>query len=560
MSASKSSSIRRTTSIAAVLSSMCALAACTSYETPEFAKGNVTPLLGGAVSENRTPLDVSYMCYANALRRAQAPKIGVAVGNVADYTGKLSQFEGSAVTQGGSLMVFSALSKLGNTISIHERFDTRVTELELAYSDKQRLGDGQTHMINGQEVPWSPYYGGTIEKSDVYIVGGITELNYNIRSSGAEARIGQTGPKSRTFTLNVAVDLRLVDSQSLRVWSATSVQKQIVGQEIGFEMFRFFSGDDLVDINIGAKAQEPVQFAVRSAIEVATLKLLGDYTGVREDTCVPDVWKMPSEQDLIEAAARFTPRIVDTPFIAHADDVLLGAPPPQPVRDCEDCPDLVALPGGDFVMGSPLTEAGHSGDEGPQKTITLAPFLMSRNEITVAEWEACVDAGACIDETGIRSEDDGNLPIVSVSWTDAQSYADWLSETTGTRYRLPTEAEWEYAARGGQASAYWWGNDFDPARVSTEGARPVDDLIPNDYGLAGMTGNVREWVEDCYTNTLSEIPGDGQPVTQAGCGWKVIRGGSSSEDPSIYRSANRARAKANTRSTKIGFRVVRSGT
>ena len=280
-----------------------ALGACATLQVPELAHGDIEPLSGPAVSDNLTPLDVSYVCYANALRAHQAPRAAVAVGAVPDYTGKLSQFEGSAVTQGGSLMVFSALSKLGDTVSIHERFDTRVTELELAYSDKQRLGDGQTHEVNGQVVPWVPYFGGTIEKSDVYIVGGITELNYNISSGGAEARVGQTGPKVRTFTLNVAVDLRLVDTSSLRVWSAVSVQKQIVGQEVGFEMFRFLSGADLVDINIGSKAQEPIQFAVRSAIEAATLKLLGDYTGVDYASCLPDDWKLPTDFDLLAAGS-----------------------------------------------------------------------------------------------------------------------------------------------------------------------------------------------------------------------------------------------------------------
>jgi curli biogenesis system outer membrane secretion channel CsgG len=284
------------------------LGACTSLQVPDLAHGDLRPMSGPAVSDNRTPLDISYLCYADALRVSQAPRVAVAVGAVPDYTGKLSQFEGSAVTQGGSLMVFSALSKLADTVSIHERFDTRVTELELAYSDKQRLGDGETHEVNGQAVPWVPYFGGTIEKSDVYIVGGITELNYNIRSGGAEARIGQTGPKVRTFTLNVAVDLRLVDTSSLRVWSAVSVQKQIVGQEVGFEMFRFFNGDDLIDINVGSKAQEPIQFAVRSAIEVATLKLLSDYTNVDHAPCLPDSWKLPADSEMREARNRFYAR------------------------------------------------------------------------------------------------------------------------------------------------------------------------------------------------------------------------------------------------------------
>jgi|AntAceMinimDraft_11_1070367.scaffolds.fasta_scaffold23550_2 curli production assembly/transport component CsgG/holdfast attachment protein HfaB len=325
MRLNKSLNLQRPGGMIAALTLATALGACASMQVPDLAHGDLRPMTGPAVSDNRTPLDVSFLCYANALRTNHASKAAVAVGAVPDYTGKLSQFEGSAVTQGGSLMVFSALSKLGDTVSIHERFDTRVTELELAYSDKQRLGDGQAHEVNGQVVPWVPYFGGSIEKSDVYIVGGITELNYNIRSGGAEARVGQTGPKVRTFTLNVAVDLRLVDTSSLRVWSAVSVQKQIVGQEIGFEMFRFFNGDDLIDINVGSKAQEPIQFAVRSAIEVATLKLLGEYTGVDYAGCLPDIWKLPGETEILEAQDRFSPR--NSGQFADLNSVDLGNAP-----------------------------------------------------------------------------------------------------------------------------------------------------------------------------------------------------------------------------------------
>lgn len=346
---------RRSAGILVALGLLGALGACATMKVPVIAHGGVGPLNGPAVSDNRTPLDPSYVCYAHALRAHNIPPAAVAVGAVPDYTGKLSQFEGSAVTQGGSLMVFSALSKLGDTVSVHERFDTRVTELELAYSDKQRLGDGRTHEVNGQQVPWVPYFGGTIEKSDVYIVGGITELNYNIRSGGAEARIGQTGPKARTFTLNVAVDLRLVDTSSLRVRSAVSVQKQIVGQEVGFEMFRFLSGADLVDINVGSKAQEPIQFAVRSAIEAATLKLLGDYTGVDYAGCLPDDWKLPGDFERSAAASASRSEKGRLAGLRPAD---AGGREQATVRAAAEA-GTGALPGGD--PGKPVLLAGAGG-------------------------------------------------------------------------------------------------------------------------------------------------------------------------------------------------------
>jgi len=136
-----------------------------------------------------------------------------------------------------------------------------------------------------QQVPWKPYYGGTIMETDYYIVGGITELNYNISSGGAEARINGVGPQARTFTVNVAADLRVVDTRSLAVVHTTSLQKQVVGYEVGFQIFRFFD-NDLVDLNAGLKNQEPLQLAVRTTLELGVLELIGAVTNVNHRPCV----------------------------------------------------------------------------------------------------------------------------------------------------------------------------------------------------------------------------------------------------------------------------------
>src|SRR5690606_18361062 len=134
-----------------------------------------------------------------------------------DYTGKYSINEGNAITQGGALMVYSALGKMDGVVQVAERFDPTIAERELAYIDRRQLGDGDAHQLGGpdgaQRVPWLPYFGGTIRQSDYFIVGGITELNYDINSGGAEAGINQIGAKGRLYNEQVGIDLRIVDTQ-----------------------------------------------------------------------------------------------------------------------------------------------------------------------------------------------------------------------------------------------------------------------------------------------------------------------------------------------------------
>ncbi|WP_158271681.1 CsgG/HfaB family protein [Limnohabitans sp. 2KL-1] len=216
--------------------------------------------------------------------------VSIAVGDVKDYTGKYSQTEGNAITQGGALMVYSALGKLGNMVEIRERFDTRIAELELAYADRRQLGDGQLHAIEAGKppVPWVPYFGGTILRSQYYIVGGITEVNYNIQSGGFDAAVSNVGGKRRTFTMNIGVDLRIIDTRSLVVLKTVSMQKQIKGEEVGVGIYRFF-GNELLDLNVGGKSQEPLQLGVRTTIEQSVLELVGAITGVDANVCIDPI-------------------------------------------------------------------------------------------------------------------------------------------------------------------------------------------------------------------------------------------------------------------------------
>lgn len=265
------------------------LAGCVNVPRQRMAEFEAPIVLGSSVRDNVTPMEPVMGCFADHVAATRRPSMVVAVGDVKDYTGKYSVNEGNAITQGGALMVYSALGKLGGAVQIAERFDPVIAERELGYADRRQLGDGKNHVLPGangaQNVPWLPYFGGTIKKSDYFIVGGITELNYNINSGGGEFGVNQIGAKFRTFSQSVGVDLRIVDTKSLMVVRTISLTKQFSGYEVGVNVFRFFDSK-LFDIDIGAKGQEPLQLGVRAAIEEGVIRLISAVTNVDYTPCM----------------------------------------------------------------------------------------------------------------------------------------------------------------------------------------------------------------------------------------------------------------------------------
>ena len=269
------------------------LAGCAQTTVRQVAQGSAPVIVGPPVSSNTTPLDPVFACYRDSLRNSvgnrPVPAIAISVGDVRDYSGRASINEGNAVTQGGSLMVISALGKLRPRVRVHERFDPRVGELELVYTDRRQLGDGRTYVIpdaqGDRRVPWVPYLGGTILSSDYFIVGGVTELNYTVQSGGLEAGVNGVGGRARSFTLNVGVDLRIVNTRTLVVAHTVSLQKQVVGFEVGADIFRFF-GSRLFDINIGTRNLEPMQLAVRTILELGVLDLVQAVSRVPLRSCL----------------------------------------------------------------------------------------------------------------------------------------------------------------------------------------------------------------------------------------------------------------------------------
>jgi formylglycine-generating enzyme required for sulfatase activity len=212
---------------------------------------------------------------------------------------------------------------------------------------------------------------------------------------------------------------------------------------------------------------------------------------------------------------------------------------------------MARIPSGEFVMGSPASEAGRNAYEGPQIRVNVPAFAIGVYEVTNAEWNACAADGACPKKSG-----EANMPVLGVSWREASDYAAWLTKKSGRNYRLPSEAEWEYAARAGTIGAYWWGEKFDRSRVTTGAPAAVGTSDENPFGLYDVIGNAREWVADCYMNNFTKLPTDGKASTDGDCGKRVIRGGAWSSAPVDLRIANRSRIDAGVRAGYMGLRVA----
>jgi formylglycine-generating enzyme required for sulfatase activity/class 3 adenylate cyclase len=232
-------------------------------------------------------------------------------------------------------------------------------------------------------------------------------------------------------------------------------------------------------------------------------------------------------------------------------------PEPPPASTVSE-PDMQMLRGGSFAMGS-----NEDLSEKPVHQVTIKPFAISRYPISVREWNACAAAKAC----SFVAPGNEDTPVTNVSWSDAKQFVLWLSKTTSKTYRLPSEAEWEYAARGGTQSKYWWGEQFQPGMANckncgdvpaTEQPVKIGSFKPNPFGLYDMGGSVDQWVEDCWHKTYQGAPADGSAWLDGDCTAHVIRSGSWKNDVRYARPANRDSYDTNVRYPTHGFRVALS--
>ena len=251
----------------------------------------------------------------------------------------------------------------------------------------------------------------------------------------------------------------------------------------------------------------------------------------------------------------------------HGSEAKLPTPPAdlEVFRDCENCPELVVVPPGEFLMGSSPGEPKHQPSEGPRQQVTIdKPFAVGRYEVTFAQWDACVEAGACTHAPNDRGWGRGNRPIIYVNWRDANEYTAWLSDLTGQTYRLPSEAEWEYTARAGQTGEYWWGErPIEGLAVcgdcggDGDVTAPVGSFPPNPFGVYDVHGNVWEWTGDCWNGTYAGAPRDGKTWLTGECSKRVVRGGAWGLPADELRLAHRRSDDIELRSGKRGFRVIR---
>ena len=225
-------------------------------------------------------------------------------------------------------------------------------------------------------------------------------------------------------------------------------------------------------------------------------------------------------------------------------------------------PEMITIAPGTFLMGSPPDEPGRRNDEGPQRSVAIkAAYQIGKYEVTFAEWDVCVAEGGCKHIPSANGWGRGRRPVIYVSWDDAQQYADWLSKKTKLHYRLPTEAEWEYAARAGSITSYAFGDTLaeNQAQHSTDRTAEVGLFKPNAFGVHDMHGNVWEWVEDCYHNSFADAPADGSAWTNS-CTTqtRVVRGGAWYNAPNHLRSASRDSDTRDMRYDIVGFRLART--
>jgi formylglycine-generating enzyme required for sulfatase activity len=281
----------------------------------------------------------------------------------------------------------------------------------------------------------------------------------------------------------------------------------------------------------------------------------------------------------------------ETQSLAPAKSTGTPHKPGDTIQDCDECPEVIGIPGGSFAMGSPDSETGHSADEGPVHLVEIKEFDLGRFPVTRKQFAAFVAAAgykyanSCRIVEGKKLEDrpgfsflnpgiyqDDKHPAVCVSWYDALAYVSWLSKKTGKHYRLPSEAEREYAARAGTSTPYYSGTSISSAIANFDsgvtaisagiapgkGTLPVESFWPNTFGLYQMQGNVAEWTQDCWNPSYDAASSKGEAAKTGDCSKRVLRGGAWGYASFRLRSAYREAVPANHRYFHVGFRVARA--
>ena len=310
-------------------------------------------------------------------------------------------------------------------------------------------------------------------------------------------------------------------------------------------------------------------------------------------------WKKCEQNDVARYCEEYLSRYAGGAYARQAKQRLAELDVPSPgdkFRDCPGCPELVVVPSGSYRMGSPSSEVYREDDEGPVHRVAIArPFAVGVYEVTRGEFARFVsETGRSMGDSCIVYEDGGLQersglswkspgfnqtdahPVVCVNWHDAQAYVRWLSRETGQHYRLLSEAEWEYVARAGTTTEYWWGgegtdycryaNASQGSTVASQGlcnegyeeTSPVGSFPANEFGLHDVSGNVKEWTEDCWNKNYEGAPSDGSAWESGDCRYRMVRGGSWVNPPVDLRSGHSSAEPSGGRDNTIGLRVART--
>jgi formylglycine-generating enzyme required for sulfatase activity len=309
------------------------------------------------------------------------------------------------------------------------------------------------------------------------------------------------------------------------------------------------------------------ELPMRYQIEIPTTWALG---AVLAATLAGGVAAGQSPQDQSDDSVAGAVRIAQAqtpsdPAAARVAEPQTPSSAPAPgttFRDCSQCPEMVVVPAGKFMMGS---DDGDEDEKPAHEVVIAKPFAVGKFEVTFDEYDAC---GGCVKPSD-AGWGRGRHPVIGMPWIWVSGYLDWLSQKTGKHYRLLTEAEWEYAARAGTTTKYAFGDtithdqaNFSPGKQGQGRTVEVGSYPPNAWGLYDMHGNVWEWVEDCYDPSYDfngkKAPADGSAFVYQGCPTRVARGGSWDYEANDLRSSLRYAVKPDYGLDEIGFRVARS--
>jgi formylglycine-generating enzyme required for sulfatase activity len=311
--------------------------------------------------------------------------------------------------------------------------------------------------------------------------------------------------------------------------------------------------------------REFLRFTAAGGLYLVKVAPAFDSPGAKYGLTVQQNPKSPSEANLPRGLLPAPKVIAGTASTVAPSTSAASFTPGQAFRDCDLCPELTVLPAGKFMMGSPNTEEGRSADESPMHPVTIAhPFSIGKTEVTFEQYEACVVERGCEAPHDDRGWGRGRRPVIGIGYEDALHYVAWLSAKTGAQYFIPSEAEWEYAARAGNNTPWNTGTAIitaDANFLNTFGKTvPVGSYPPNAFGLHDMHGNVWEWTQDCMDAGYLGAPQDGSAATSGDCiNQRVIRGGSYDKMPEDLRSAKRLTASSEHRNyANLGFRVARA--